>query len=250
MFRLGSGPAVIVIAEMPGITPGVAGFARRVAAIGCTAVMPHLFGVPGRDPVGQRAGARRLRVRLGVRPGLRQPRVHGVGDGAHVTGDRLAACPGGPRARALRRPGGRRHRHVLHRRLRPGDGHPPEPAGAGAVATVAAAGRHPQAAPVDRLLAGGPGDGQGTLRAPKACRCSACASPATASCRRSASSTCASSSATPSSPSSCLTTRRTRTPSATPHSVVTEHLIDEPGEPTRQALDQVLDLFRTRLLAG
>ncbi len=34
-----------------------------------------------------------------------------------------------------------------------------------------------------------------------------------------------------------------------PHSVVTEHLVDEPGEPTRQALDQVLDLFRTRLLA-
>jgi hypothetical protein len=33
-----------------------------------------------------------------------------------------------------------------------------------------------------------------------------------------------------------------------PHSVVTEHLIDEEGEPTRIALDQVLDLFRTRLL--
>jgi len=35
-----------------------------------------------------------------------------------------------------------------------------------------------------------------------------------------------------------------------PHSVVTEHLIDEPGQPTRAALDQVLDLFRTRLLVG
>ncbi|MFA5886109.1 MAG: dienelactone hydrolase, partial [Acidimicrobiia bacterium] len=33
-----------------------------------------------------------------------------------------------------------------------------------------------------------------------------------------------------------------------PHSVVTEHLIDEPGQPTRVALDQVLDLYRTRLL--
>ena len=31
-----------------------------------------------------------------------------------------------------------------------------------------------------------------------------------------------------------------------PHSVVTEHLIDEPGQPTRAALDQVLNLFRTR----
>jgi len=35
-----------------------------------------------------------------------------------------------------------------------------------------------------------------------------------------------------------------------PHSVVTEHLIDKPGEPTRAALDQVLDLFRSRLLAA
>jgi hypothetical protein len=33
------------------------------------------------------------------------------------------------------------------------------------------------------------------------------------------------------------------------HSVLTEHLVDEPGHPTRDALDQVLDLFRTRLLA-
>lgn len=50
VFRLGSGPAVIVIAEMPGITPKVAEFARRVVGIGCTAVLPHLFGEPGRDP--------------------------------------------------------------------------------------------------------------------------------------------------------------------------------------------------------
>ena len=35
-----------------------------------------------------------------------------------------------------------------------------------------------------------------------------------------------------------------------PHSVLTEHLIDEPGQPTRQALDSVLDHFRTRLLAA
>jgi dienelactone hydrolase len=47
IYRLGSGPAVIVIAEMPGITPNVIAFARKVAALGCTAVLPHLFGVPG-----------------------------------------------------------------------------------------------------------------------------------------------------------------------------------------------------------
>lgn len=49
IYRLGSGPAVIVISEIPGITPKVADFARKVAARGCTAVMPHLFGEPGKD---------------------------------------------------------------------------------------------------------------------------------------------------------------------------------------------------------
>jgi hypothetical protein len=32
------------------------------------------------------------------------------------------------------------------------------------------------------------------------------------------------------------------------HSVLTEHLVDEPGHPTRDALDQVLELFRTKLV--
>lgn len=50
VFRKGSGPAVIVIAEMPGITPRVADFARRVADLGCTAIMPNLFGEPGAAP--------------------------------------------------------------------------------------------------------------------------------------------------------------------------------------------------------
>jgi hypothetical protein len=50
LLRCGSGPAVIVIAEMPGITPKVLEFADRVVALGCTAVLPVLFGTPGRDP--------------------------------------------------------------------------------------------------------------------------------------------------------------------------------------------------------
>jgi dienelactone hydrolase len=48
VFRTGTGPAVIVISEMPGITPKVAKFGREVARIGCTAVLPHLFGTVGR----------------------------------------------------------------------------------------------------------------------------------------------------------------------------------------------------------
>jgi hypothetical protein len=32
--------------------------------------------------------------------------------------------------------------------------------------------------------------------------------------------------------------------------VLTEHLVDAPGEPTRAALDRVLDLFRRKLLSS
>jgi dienelactone hydrolase len=34
------------------------------------------------------------------------------------------------------------------------------------------------------------------------------------------------------------------------HAVLTEHLVDEPGQPTRDALDQVLQLLRDRLLTA
>jgi dienelactone hydrolase len=50
VYRKGSGPAVIVISEMPGMSPQVLGFADRVVALGCTAVLPNLFGTAGRDP--------------------------------------------------------------------------------------------------------------------------------------------------------------------------------------------------------
>lgn len=49
VYRKGSGPGVLVFAEMPGITPKVLDFADRVVAIGCTAIVPHLFGVPGAE---------------------------------------------------------------------------------------------------------------------------------------------------------------------------------------------------------
>ncbi len=52
VYRTGSGPAVIVIHEVPGITPLVAEFGRKVAERGMTAVLPDLFGTPGRPPSG------------------------------------------------------------------------------------------------------------------------------------------------------------------------------------------------------
>ena len=50
VYRRGSGPAVVVIAELPGITPKVIDFADRVVELGCSVALPHLFGEPGRDP--------------------------------------------------------------------------------------------------------------------------------------------------------------------------------------------------------
>jgi dienelactone hydrolase len=48
VFRRGTGPAVLVITEIPGITPPVADFGRRIDEAGFTAVLPSLFGTPGR----------------------------------------------------------------------------------------------------------------------------------------------------------------------------------------------------------
>lgn len=48
VYRFGSGPAVIIIHEIPGITPLVAAFARKVSGRGMTAVLPNLFGTAGR----------------------------------------------------------------------------------------------------------------------------------------------------------------------------------------------------------
>ena len=45
-YRKGSGPAVVVIHEIPGMTPDVIAFGEEVAAAGFTVVMPHLFGTP------------------------------------------------------------------------------------------------------------------------------------------------------------------------------------------------------------
>jgi len=49
-YRRGTGPGVVVIHEIPGLTPDVVAFADEVVARGFTVVMPHLFGTPGRGP--------------------------------------------------------------------------------------------------------------------------------------------------------------------------------------------------------
>ena len=48
VYRRGDGPGVLVMPEMPGITPEVAGFAKRVADAGFHVALVDLFGTPGR----------------------------------------------------------------------------------------------------------------------------------------------------------------------------------------------------------
>lgn len=50
VYRKGTGPGVVVMSEIPGITPKVADFARRVVDLGCSVAMPVLFGTPGKEP--------------------------------------------------------------------------------------------------------------------------------------------------------------------------------------------------------
>src|SRR5262249_15554809 len=48
VYRGGSGPAIVVIHEMPGLHRGVIGFGRRLVERGFTVYLPSLFGTPGR----------------------------------------------------------------------------------------------------------------------------------------------------------------------------------------------------------
>jgi len=245
VFRLGTGPAVVVIAEMPGITPKVAELARRVAGIGCTAVLPHLFGEPGRDPVpGGRPDARYLLSSIVPACVSREFTVWATGRTSPVI-DWL---------RALAR--------AEHERC----GGP----GVGAVGMCFTGGFALAMATDERLLA--PVLSQPSLPLP-----------VTASRRRTidlspedlavVKQRCAagglevlglrfrSDRLVPSERFRFLEQElgsafraielddedAADSPTA-PHSVLTEHLVDEPGTPSRAALDAVLDLFRTRLL--
>ena len=87
-YRRGTGPGVIVMAEIPGITPSVIAFADRVVAAGMTVVMPSLFGTPGKGAFGRvhsRRSCEALRVERVHRSGAQQ-------DAAHRS---MAACLGG-----------------------------------------------------------------------------------------------------------------------------------------------------------
>lgn len=50
VYRRGHGPVVVLVHEVPGITPSVLRFAEELVDAGFTVVMPSLVGEPGRAP--------------------------------------------------------------------------------------------------------------------------------------------------------------------------------------------------------
>lgn len=250
VLRRGTGPAVIVMAEIPGITPKVLEFAGRVADSGCTAVLPVLFGEPGRDAnpatVGWPSAGRYLASSLWQVCVSREFTVLATGRSSRVV-------------RWLRALAAAEHERC---------GGP----GVGAVGMCLTGGFALAMATDERLLA--PVLAQPSL--PLACTASRAGaidiSPGDLAvvrrrCEREGlqvlglrfrgdrlvpqdrfaylrrelgdAFVAIELDDSAANPESVLA----------PHSVLTEHLVDEPGQPTRQALDAVLDLFRTRLLA-
>jgi dienelactone hydrolase len=249
VYRRGSGPAVIVMTEMPGISPKVLEFADRVVDLGCTAVLPQMFGRAGYDAV---ADGTLATLRYGISsmvPACISREFATFGSGRTspiVTWLRALAAAehercGGPGVGAIGMcfTGGFALAMAADDRLlAPVLSQPSMPIGIGKRAKY---GIDCSREDLDRVKQRCDADGlqvlglrfRGDRFVPKerfqflrdelgdgfvAVELDdSAANPAAAM--------------------------------KNPHSVVTEHLIDEPGQPTRAALDQVLDLFRTRLLA-
>lgn len=251
VFRRGEGPAVIVIAEIPGITPKVIEFADRVADIGCTAVLPHLFGEPGRDP---------------------NPEAHGrLGTVGYMVSTLAPLCVS---REFVMMATGKTSPVIAWLRALAADEHERcGGPGVGAVGMCFTGGYALAMATDDRLLAPVLSQPSMPMAPTKAARHNIDISPEDLAKVKQR---CAhedlqviglrfkSDRLVPAERFQFLRDElgdafvaveledEAANPDATmsPHSVLTEHLIDEPGQPTRIALDQVLDLFRTRLLTA
>jgi dienelactone hydrolase len=62
VYRRGTGPGVIVVHEIPGITPKVTQFANDVVDAGFTVLMPSLVGTPGKEVSGSYLASSMLKV--------------------------------------------------------------------------------------------------------------------------------------------------------------------------------------------
>jgi dienelactone hydrolase len=243
-YRQGTGPAVIVMAEMPGITPNVASFARRVVELGCTVWMPVLFGEPGRSPstgyaltslgpacvakeFAAFAAGRTAPVTAWLRglAALAHEECGGPGVGAigmcftggfalgMMVDDRMLAPVLSQPSLPLALPGplGRKHRADIH--LAPHDLTRVKERAREGVCVLGMRFTGDPLSPPERFetLRRELGDAFIGVEIDSS-KGNAHDLPRLA------------------------------------HSVVTEHLVDEPGHPTRDALDQVLEFFRSRLL--
>lgn len=237
VFVAGRGPAVIVMSEMPGIYPLVARFARRVRDAGFTVWMPHLFGEPGRPlspgymaaTIARACISREFRAFAANRSSpvtawLRALAAHahplcggrGVGAiGMCFTGNFALSLMLEPAVRApvLSQPslpiGRRGGMHIAPEEL----------------ATVKARMEQEDLTVLAYRFAGD-----------AFCRAERFAAYEQALGDRFVGRVLPDSSANP------------EAAMKNPHSVVTAHLIDREGEPTRQALDEILGFFRMRLV--
>ncbi|GAA4673641.1 dienelactone hydrolase family protein [Gordonia humi] len=248
-YRRGDGPAVIVIPEIPGITPKVADFARRVTAAGFTVFVPSLFGVDGAEPNpagladAPRAGVGMIRS-LGRVCVSREFTIFATGQTSRVV-DWLRALARSAHAEC---------------------GGP----GAGAIGMCVTGGFALAMSVDDTMLAPVLSQPSLPFGITPSRRRTIDISPADLACVRAR---CeneglevlgARFDGDLLSPGGRFEFLRRELgdefigvelpdeaadPDAAlpPHSVVTEHLIDEPGEPTRDALDQIIDFFRRKL---
>ena len=241
-YRAGVGPAVIVIHEIPGLHPGVVAFARRVIEAGFTAYMPSLLGEDGREISGGY-----MMSSMGRACVSREFTVFGTGGTSPVVAwlRALAAkahdeC-GGPGVGAVGMcltGGFALGMMVDERMLAPVLSQPSLPFGITARQKAA--------------VGIGPAD---LTRVKERAADGACLLGLRFTGDRAV-------------PAERFETLRQElgdafvaveidsspgNPHGIPkdaHSVLTTHLVDEPGHPTRDALDQVLALFRTRLVAA
>ena len=112
-YTRGTGPGVVVVHEIPGITPTVAKFANEVVDAGFTVVMPLLVGTAGPGPSGIYLGSSLLKVCIAkefTTLALNQ-----------TSSDCLAARACQTVALPNRRRWSRRGRNVFQRRLRAWD---------------------------------------------------------------------------------------------------------------------------------
>ena len=240
VYRAGTGPGVIVINEIPGITPKVAAFGNRLVDAGFTVAMPSLFGEPGRAIV---AGY----VLKSLTQGCVSREFTDVGAQPHVADHRLAArararpheeC-GGPGVGAVGMcftGGFALAMAVDDTMLAPVLSQPSLPF---------AVAKKPQARarPLRRRSRHGEGARGRPVRARR------CGSPATGSCPAERFAHLREELGDSSSRSRSTSKGNPHGIPKAAHSVLTEHLVDEPGHPTRDALDQVLAFFRERLRA-